>query len=101
MLDAVYNELQIVDLITEYYQLLFSLCYLSANDVDFPPPEGRKIDDEFCDSLDLVPEVRSLMRRLPCPCEEGVMLEHQMFIPGSLANSFVNSKLINAAEIQR
>lgn len=94
MSDEAYDEQKIIDLVTQYYQLLLSLCYLSADDVDFPPPEGRDIDPELCESLSLTPEVMSLMRRLPCPCAEGVMLGYQMFIPGSFANSFVNSKLI-------
>jgi hypothetical protein len=94
MSDEAYDEQKVIDLVTEYYQLLFSLCYLSADDVDFPPPEGREIDPELCESLGLTPEVISLMRRLPCPREEGVMLGYQMFIPGSFANSFVNNKLI-------
>jgi hypothetical protein len=94
MSDEAYDEQKIIDLVTEYYQLLLSLCYLSADDVDFPPPEGRDIDPELCESLSLTPEVISLMQRLPCPCAEGVMLGYQMFIPGSFANSFVNNKLI-------
>lgn len=89
-----YDESRIVALVAEYYQLLFSLCYISAEDVDFPPPGGREIDEALFDSLNLAPEVISLMRHLPCPCEEGIMLELQLFIPASFANSFVNSKLI-------
>lgn len=94
MSNDAYDESQIISLITEYYHLILSLSYLSADDVDFPPPEGREIDKEVCDSLGLTPEVRSLMQRLPCPSAEGTMLEHQMFIPNSFANSFVNTQLI-------
>jgi hypothetical protein len=94
MSNKAYDEHKIIDLVTEYYQLLLSLCYLSADDVDFPPPKGRDIDPELCESLSLTLEVISLMQHLPCPRTEGVMLGYQMFIPGSFANSFVNSKLI-------
>lgn len=94
MSDDAYDENQIIDLVTEYYNLILSLCYLSAEEVDFPPPEGRRIDEELCNSFNLTPEVISLMRRLPCPSAEGTMLEYEMFIPNSFANSFVDSKLI-------
>ncbi|GAB7351189.1 hypothetical protein MBLNU459_g1633t1 [Dothideomycetes sp. NU459] len=89
-----YNESRIIALVTEYYQLLFSLCYISAEDIDFPPTGGREIDEALCQSLNLTPEVVSLMRHLPCPCEEGIMLDIDLFIPASFANSFVNRKLI-------
>jgi len=94
MSDSVYDGSQIIDLVTEYYNLILSLNYLSADEVDFPPPEGREIDQELCKSFDLTPEVISLMRRLPCPSAECTMLEYEMFMPNSFANSFVNSKLI-------
>ena len=94
MSDDAYDESHIVSLVTEYYNLILSLCYLSADEVDFPPPEGRQIDEELCNSFNLTPEVRSLMRRLPCPSAEGTMTEYEMFILNSFANSFVNSKLI-------
>ena len=94
MSDSVYDESQIIDLVTEYYNLILSLNYLSAEEVDFPPPEGREIDQELCKSFGLTSEVISLMQRLPCPSAEGTMLEYEMFMPNSFANSFVNSKLI-------
>lgn len=89
-----YNEQEIVALITEYYHLLFSLCYISVEEIDFPPSEGREVDEALCRSLQLTPEVTSLMRHLPCPCSEGIMLEVDLFVPESFANSFVDSKLI-------
>lgn len=89
-----YNEQEIVALVTEYYHLLFSLCYVSVDEIDFPSPEGREVDEALCRSLQLTPEVISLMRHLPCPCSEGIMLEYDLFVPQSFANSFVDSKLI-------
>lgn len=94
MSENAYDGSQIISLVTEYYNLILSLCYLSAEEVDFPPPEGRQIDEELCESLNLTSEVKSLMRRLPCPSAEGTMLEYEMFIPNSFANSFIDSKLI-------
>lgn len=57
MSDEAYDEQKILNLVTEYYQLLLSLCYLSADDIDFPSPEVREIDKELCGSLGLTPEV--------------------------------------------
>lgn len=94
MLTKPYDESQIIALITEYYNLLFSLCYLTPEDIDFPPPKGREIDQTLCQSLNLAPEVVSLMRHIPCPCGEGIMFEHELLIPMSHANSFVDEKLI-------
>lgn len=34
------------------------------------------------------------MQHIPCPCGEGIMLEHELLIPGSHANSFVDEKLV-------
>lgn len=89
-----YNEAQIVALVTEYYHLLDSLCYLSVDEIEFPPSEGRSVDESLCHELNLTAAVVSLMRRLPCPCAEGIMLEHELFLPRSHANSFVDNNLI-------
>ncbi|KEQ65600.1 uncharacterized protein M437DRAFT_16834, partial [Aureobasidium melanogenum CBS 110374] len=89
-----YSESQIIALITEYYHLLFSLNYLLPKDIDFPPPVGREIDQTLCQSLNLTPEVISLMQHIPCPCSEGLMLEHELLIPQSHANCFVDAKLV-------
>ncbi|KAK6001129.1 hypothetical protein QM012_003212 [Aureobasidium pullulans] len=89
-----YDEPQIIALITEYYHLLFLLNYITPHDIDSPPPEGREIDETLCQSLNLTPEVISLMRHIPCPISEGLMLEHELLIPMSHANSFVDSNLI-------
>lgn len=89
-----YDESRIIALVTEYYHLLISLCYISATDIDFPPFGGREIDEALCQSLDIEAEIVSLTCHLPCPCDEGIMLETELFIPASFANSFVNSKLV-------
>jgi hypothetical protein len=90
----VYNEAQIIPLVTEYYHLLDSFCYLGIDEIEFPPSEGRDVDESLCYELNLTVEVISLMRHLPCPFAEGVMLEHELFLPRSHANSFVDNKLI-------
>ncbi|THX32090.1 hypothetical protein D6D10_08219 [Aureobasidium pullulans] len=89
-----YKESNIIALITQYYHLLFQLHYIPPSSVSFPPPTGRILNLQLCHSLSLTPAVISLMQHLPCPCDEGIILEHDIFIPGSFANSFVNDKLI-------
>ncbi|THY64583.1 hypothetical protein D6C97_02663 [Aureobasidium pullulans] len=89
-----YKESNIIALITQYYHLLFQLHYIFPSSVSFPPPTGRILNLQLCHSLYLTPAVISLMQHLSCPCDEGIMLEHDIFIPGSFANSFVNDKLI-------
>ncbi|KEQ87306.1 hypothetical protein M438DRAFT_166593 [Aureobasidium pullulans EXF-150] len=89
-----YTESDIIALITQYYHLLFQLHYISPSSVSFPPPTGRILNLQLCHSLYLTPAVISLMQHLPCPRDEGIMLEHDIFIPGSFANSFVNDRFI-------
>lgn len=89
-----FDEQQIITLLTTYYNLLFSLCYITPEEIDFPPPSGREIDETLCHRLHLAPEVVSLMRHIPCPVSEGIMLEHELLVPQSHANSFVDGKLI-------
>lgn len=89
-----YKESNIIALITQYYNLLFQLHYISPSSVSFPPPTGRILNLQLCHSLSLTPSVISLMQHLPCPCDEGIMLEHDIFIPGSFANSFVNDRFV-------
>ncbi|THX49253.1 hypothetical protein D6D11_05742 [Aureobasidium pullulans] len=74
--------------------LLFQLHYISPSSVSFPPPTGRILNLQLCHYLSLSPSVISLMQHLPCPCDEGIMLEHDIFIPGSFANSFVNDRFV-------
>ncbi|THW92277.1 hypothetical protein D6D18_06366 [Aureobasidium pullulans] len=89
-----YKESNIIALITQYYHLLFQLHYIPPSSVSFPPPTGRILNLQLCHSFSLSPSVISLMQHLPCPCDEGIMLEHDIFIPGSFANSFVNDRFI-------
>lgn len=91
-----YNEQDIIALVTEYYHLVILLCYIPADTIEFPPPLGREIDEELCHSLQLTPEVISLMRHLPCPQYEGIMLGFELFVPDSYANSFINTRLVRA-----
>lgn len=89
-----YDESRIVALITEYYHLLFTLCYYNPEDIDFPPLEGREVDKALCQSMNLTPEVASLMRHIPCPTNDHTMLGYEFLLPNSHANSFVNDRLI-------
>ncbi|CAD0054759.1 unnamed protein product, partial [Aureobasidium pullulans] len=89
-----YKESEIISLIAQYYHLLFQLHYIFPSSVSFPPPTGRILNLQLCHSISLTPAVISLMQHLPCPCDEGIMLEHDIFIPGSFANSFVNDRFV-------
>jgi hypothetical protein len=89
-----YNESKIIALITEYYHLLISLHYVILDCIEFPPPQGREISLPLCESLDLTPEVISLMKHLPCPIDEQVMLDHEFLLPNSYGNSFCSERLI-------
>jgi hypothetical protein len=88
------DEFQIIALITEYYHLLISLHYITLDCIDFPPPQGREISLPLCKSLNLTPEVISLMKHIPCPIDEHVMLDHEFFLPNSHGNSFCSERLI-------
>jgi hypothetical protein len=89
-----YNESKIIALITQYYHLLISLSYIPPSYIDFPPPSGRQISPTLCTSLTLTPQVISLMKHIPCPIDEHVMLDNDFFLPNSLGNSFCSEKLI-------
>lgn len=62
-----YNEDEIVALITQIYTLMIALCYISIDDVLFPPHDtGRHIlNAARCAELGLHPHVVSLLERLP------------------------------------
>jgi hypothetical protein len=89
-----YNESQIIALITEYYHLLISLHYITLDCIDFPPPQGRETSLPLCESPNLTPEVISLMKYLPCPIDEHVMLDHEFLLLNSYGNSFCSERLI-------
>jgi hypothetical protein len=89
-----YNESQIITLITQYYHLLISLSYIHPTYIDFPPPCGRQISPTLCTSLNLTPQAISLMKHLPCPIDEHVMLDNEFFLPNSLGSSFCSERLI-------
>lgn len=89
-----YDASRIITLITEYYHLLFTLCYYNPEDIDFPPPEGREVDTALCQSLNLTPEVVSLMQHIPCPTSDHTMLGYEFLLPNSHANSFVNKRFV-------
>jgi hypothetical protein len=89
-----YSEPQIIALITQYYHLLVTLSYVTPSCIDFPPPSGREIPTSLCTSLNLTPQAISLMRHIPCPIDEHVMLDNEFFLPNSLGNSFCSERLI-------
>jgi hypothetical protein len=89
-----YNESQVIAPIAEYYHLLISLHYITLDCIDFPPPQGREISLPLCQSLNLTSEVISLMKHIPCPIDEHVMLDYEFFIPNSHGNSFCSERLI-------
>lgn len=65
---APYDEDDIVQLITEIYQLHIKLCTIEADQVAFPPDGGHYfLHEETCVSLRIDPIVVSLMKRLPYP----------------------------------
>jgi hypothetical protein len=89
-----YNEAQIIALISEYYHLLISLSYITPSCIDFPPPCGRQIPTPLCTSLNLTPNAISLMKHIPCPIDEHVMLDNDFFLPNSFGSSFCSERLI-------
>jgi hypothetical protein len=89
-----YSDPQIIALITQYYHLLISLSYITPSSIDFPPPYGRQITLPLCTSLHLTPHAISLMKHIPCPIDEHVMLDNEFFLPNSLGNSFCSERLI-------
>jgi hypothetical protein len=89
-----YDEAQLIALITQYYHLLISLSYIHPTYIDFPPPSGRQIPTSLCTSLNLTSQAISLMKHIPCPIDEHVMLDNELFLPNSLGNSFCSERLI-------
>ncbi|KAJ5087668.1 hypothetical protein N7456_011284 [Penicillium angulare] len=64
---SAYHEETIVAQITSLYTLLLKLSYFSPEGVEFPPAgaNGHIINEELCRELHLVPEVISLMKKIP------------------------------------
>jgi hypothetical protein len=89
-----YNETQIIALMTQYYYLLISLSYIHPTHISFPLPSGRQISPTLCNSLNLTQKAISLMKHIPCPIDEHVMLDNELFLPNSLGNSFCSERLI-------
>ncbi|KAK6223281.1 hypothetical protein LQW54_000398 [Pestalotiopsis sp. IQ-011] len=79
---APYDEDEIVQLMTEIYQLHIKLCTIEADQVAFPPDGGHYfIDEETCASLRIDPVVVSLMKRLPYPKKRETQVEFCL-LPG-------------------
>lgn len=79
---APYDEDEIVQLITEIYQLHIKLCTIEADQIAFPPDGGHYfLHEETCASLRIDPVVVSLMKRLPYPKEREMQLEFCL-LPG-------------------
>lgn len=51
-----YVESETVNLTEEYYELLVPLWYIPLSIVQFPAPQGRNIDEERCQKLNLAPK---------------------------------------------
>ncbi|CZR66790.1 uncharacterized protein PAC_16691 [Phialocephala subalpina] len=60
-----YDENEIVDLITELYELLVKLACFPPDEVTWPPEPGHQINEVLCEELHLDPAVTSLMKKLP------------------------------------
>jgi hypothetical protein len=75
-----YNEQEIVNLVTELYELLVELCYVSRSDIAWPPkPNGHRIDEAICKELGLKPEVVRLMQKIPYPRDSYIARDVELF----------------------
>lgn len=60
-----YSENEIIGLVTDLYNLLIKLAYISRDHIAWAPVGGHAINEDLCHELQIAPEVISLMKRLP------------------------------------
>lgn len=75
-----YIEQEIVDLVTQLYELLVDLCYIPRSDIVWPPqPHGHRINEAICEELGLTHKVVRLMRRIPYPRDSYTAKDFELF----------------------
>ncbi|KAM3075137.1 hypothetical protein ACMFMG_007406 [Clarireedia jacksonii] len=81
--DGVYNQEEIVSLITRYYELLAKMRYFPKSYIKYPPHEPA-IDLKLAKELNLEPQVIELLQALPYV--EGYSNEDEFILWGSFAD---------------
>lgn len=60
-----YDEDEIVDLVSDLYELLIKLAYIGRDQVSWASDGGHAINEDLCRELQIEPRVVSLMKRIP------------------------------------
>lgn len=60
-----YNDVEFVGFVTDLYELLIKLAYLSRDQITWPPSGGHAINEGLCRELQIEPGAVSLIERLP------------------------------------
>jgi hypothetical protein len=75
-----YNEDEIAEIITNIYKVLVELCYISAEDIAWPPSAGgHVISLQLCEKLGISPTVISLMKKIPYPKDVDYASRMELF----------------------
>ena len=75
-----YDEDDIAEIITKIYRVLVELCYISAEDIIWPPSaDGHVINEQLCRKLRLSPTVISLMKKIPYPKDIDYACRMELF----------------------
>jgi hypothetical protein len=88
--NTAFNPLEIVDLMTRYYQLLSKMRYFPESSIKYAPHDPP-IDVDFANSLGLDPPVIELLQLLPYV--DGLNNEDEFIMHGSFADFRKNGVL--------